>query len=453
VTLTVGSLFSGAAGLDRAVESVLDARTAWHAEIDPAACKVLAHRYPDVPNLGDVTGIDWATVPPVDVICGGSPCQDVSHAGQRRGMRAGTRSGLWAAMCDAIDIIRPALVVWENVRGVLSAEADSAMEPCAGCVGDADDGAVLRALGRVVGDLASIGYVGRWHGLRAADVGAPHGRFRVFVVAWDANSAAGRLGDRLGPPAGAGRSGEGEARSAVRGIVGGPSGATADPDDAGLEGHGRLHGRTSRRTVRLGSTQSQPCSRRQCTSDHSRTVPQPGTDYSSLPNAVMELLPTPSVSDGTGGHRNRSGDRKDELLLPGIVLTLLPTPMGAERQRVEEGIDATGHWSRPGSSRQLGDSARGDATELSGASTNPRFARWEHVLGRPAPAPTELAPRGGQRLSPRFVEWMLGWPDGWVTDVPGISRNDALKICGNGVVPQQAAEALRRMLALEAQAA
>jgi DNA (cytosine-5)-methyltransferase 1 len=90
-----------------AVESVLDARTAWHAEIDPAACKVLAHRYPDVPNLGDVTGIDWAAVPPVDVICGGSPCQDVSHAGQRRGMRAGTRSGLWAAMCDAIDIIRP----------------------------------------------------------------------------------------------------------------------------------------------------------------------------------------------------------------------------------------------------------------------------------------------------------------------------------------------------------
>jgi DNA (cytosine-5)-methyltransferase 1 len=75
VTLTIGSLFSGAAGLDRAVESVLDARTAWHAEIDPAACKVLAHRYPDVPNLGDVSGVDWATVPPVDVICRAAPAR------------------------------------------------------------------------------------------------------------------------------------------------------------------------------------------------------------------------------------------------------------------------------------------------------------------------------------------------------------------------------------------
>lgn len=71
------------------------------------------------------------------------------------------------------------------------------------------------------------------------------------------------------------------------------------------------------------------------------------------------------------------------------------------------------------------------------------------MLGRPAPAPTELAPRGGQRLSPEFVTWLMGWPAGWVTDVPGVSRNDALRICGNGVVPQQAAAALRWLLAVE----
>jgi len=71
--------------------------------------------------------------------------------------------------------------------------------------------------------------------------------------------------------------------------------------------------------------------------------------------------------------------------------------------------------------------------------------RWERALGRPAPRPTEPG-RTGERLSPRFVEWMMGLPDGWVTDVPGLSRNAQLKALGNGVVPQQAALALRLLL-------
>ena len=72
--------------------------------------------------------------------------------------------------------------------------------------------------------------------------------------------------------------------------------------------------------------------------------------------------------------------------------------------------------------------------------------RWERVLGRPAPSPTELSAKGAQRLSPRFVEFMMGLPAGWVTDVPGLSRNEQLKALGNGVVPQQAAAALRLLL-------
>jgi len=76
----------------------------------------------------------------------------------------------------------------------------------------------------------------------------------------------------------------------------------------------------------------------------------------------------------------------------------------------------------------------------------PAIHRWELVLGRPAPAPTELAPKGGQRLAPRAVEFMMGVPDGHVTGVPGVSRNDQLKALGNGVVPQQAAAAIRVML-------
>src|SRR5574338_364383 len=87
------------------------------------------------------------------------------------GISPSRRPGQWASMCDAIDIIRPRLVVWENVRGALSAPADSAVEPCPLCVGD-DPGTTLRALGRVLGDLAELGYDCLWYGLRAADVGA-----------------------------------------------------------------------------------------------------------------------------------------------------------------------------------------------------------------------------------------------------------------------------------------
>ena len=75
----------------------------------------------------------------------------------------------------------------------------------------------------------------------------------------------------------------------------------------------------------------------------------------------------------------------------------------------------------------------------------PAIARWEHVTGRPAPAPTERGRTGQPRLSPAFVEWMQGLPAGHVTAVPGVSRNDQLAALGNGVVPQQAALALRML--------
>lgn len=74
------------------------------------------------------------------------------------------------------------------------------------------------------------------------------------------------------------------------------------------------------------------------------------------------------------------------------------------------------------------------------------IARHERAFGRPAPEPTEPGPKGQPRLSARFVEWMMCLPDGWVTDMPGITRNEALKALGNGVVPMQAAHALHLML-------
>ena len=109
--LTYGEMFAGYGGLGMGVQSVLGGAMSWCAEFDAAPSKILAAHWPTVPNLGDVTKVDWASVPKVDVITGGSPCQDLSHAGKRAGMKAGTRSGLWASMCDAIEIIRPSLVV------------------------------------------------------------------------------------------------------------------------------------------------------------------------------------------------------------------------------------------------------------------------------------------------------------------------------------------------------
>ena len=112
-----------------------ESHTAWVSDIEPGPCNILAHHHPDIPNLGDITQVDWTQVEPVDIITGGSPCQDLSLSGRRAGMRPGTRSGLWESMLTAIATIRPRLVVWENVRGAYSAEAFSLMESREGHLG------------------------------------------------------------------------------------------------------------------------------------------------------------------------------------------------------------------------------------------------------------------------------------------------------------------------------
>jgi DNA (cytosine-5)-methyltransferase 1 len=183
--LRIGSLFSGYGGLDLAVQDALDAQVVWHCEWDDAPSKILEKHFPGVPNYRDVSKVDWAAVEPVDVLTGGFPCQDLSLAGKRAGLKEGTRSGLWSEFANAIEVLKPRLVVIENVRGLLSARAHSGVEHCAWCMGEAGDGEpVLRALGAVLGDLADLGYDARWTGVRAADAGAPHNRFRVFIVAF-----------------------------------------------------------------------------------------------------------------------------------------------------------------------------------------------------------------------------------------------------------------------------
>jgi DNA (cytosine-5)-methyltransferase 1 len=189
--MKIGSLFSGYGGLDQAVMNVTGATVAWHCEWDDAPSKILEKHFPNVPNYRDVSKVDFTQVEKVDILTGGFPCQDLSLAGKRAGLKEGTRSGLWSEFARAIDELEPKLVVIENVRGILSANAHSNLEQCEWCVGDGSGEPSLRALGAVLGSLSSLGangYDARWVGVRAADAGAPHNRFRVFIIAYPKGS-------------------------------------------------------------------------------------------------------------------------------------------------------------------------------------------------------------------------------------------------------------------------
>ena len=162
--LTVGSCFSGIGGLELGLEWTGGFETRWQIEIDPYASAVLKKHWPNVKRYGDITTIGGGDLEPVDVICGGFPCQDVSFAGARKGLE-GKRSTLWGEMFRLVCEVKPRWVVAENVPGLLSS----------------DDG---RFFGNILRDLASAGYDAEWGVLSAAGVGAPHLRKRVFILAY-----------------------------------------------------------------------------------------------------------------------------------------------------------------------------------------------------------------------------------------------------------------------------
>jgi DNA (cytosine-5)-methyltransferase 1 len=203
--LRVGSVCSGVGGLDEAVCARFGAELAWVADPDPGASKVLAVRYPAAPNLGDISLVDWGAAGPVDVLAGGFPCQDVSLAGARDGLVKGNRSGVWYHMAEALAALRPRLVLIENVRGLLSAQAHSDVEYCEVCLpapvklknplhGEGNSRLrPLRALGAVLGDLAGLRYDAEWQVVSAAEAGSCHQRERVFILAWPAMTAGGTV--------------------------------------------------------------------------------------------------------------------------------------------------------------------------------------------------------------------------------------------------------------------
>jgi DNA (cytosine-5)-methyltransferase 1 len=158
--LSVGSLFSGIGGFDLGFERA-GCSIAWQVEIDPWARAVLTKHWPLVPKHADIRDVGRHNLEPVDVLCGGFPCQDISLAGKGAGIAEGTRSGLWSEYVRVIRELRPRYVVVENVAALRS-----------------------RGLDRVLGDLAGLRYDAEWSSVSACAMGLPHVRQRLFIVAY-----------------------------------------------------------------------------------------------------------------------------------------------------------------------------------------------------------------------------------------------------------------------------
>jgi len=322
--MRTGHLFAGIDGLGLGLEGH-GFEAAWFSEYEAAPSRLLAHHYPDVPNHGDITQIDWTQVEPVDALTGGFPCQDLSYAGRGAGLKEGTRSGLWFRFADAIRVLRPRIVIVENVRALTARGGDI-----------------------VLADLAGLGFDAWWTTVRASDVGAAHRRERLFIVAVDADDG--------------GRDGRGSGESATS-----------------------WDGREGRfgRSAGAGSV----------------------------------------AADGGGGGLVRGTQQDVGANQPG--------------QQASRGDDALGH-DPAATDADLKGPQRGEPATRRNVSAwsgswgefEPAVRRWESVLGRPAPVPATDG-----RLSPEFVEWHMGFPEGWTAM---LSRNERLKALGNAVVPQVA---------------
>lgn len=301
------SLCTGYGGLDMAVGALTGAHLVGVADNDPHVSTIIAERYGDVPNYGDVRMLDHEAIGAVDIITAGYPCQPFSTAGKRKGKDDPRH--LWPDIAEAIRVLRPRLVCLENVAGHLSL-----------------------GFGAVLGDLAAARYDVRWTCVRASDVGAPHRRDRVFIVAADAGGN-GREGTEA--PRVAGSSTDGTTATAWRRIASGRHSAAADADGNRREGLAQ--------------------------------------------------------SDCPAHAREDSQYRHDP-----------------------DGLGSASSWGKYAAA----------------------IRRWEQ-LTRPAPPP--LTDWG--QLCARFVEWLMGLSDGWVTSCP-LPRTQQLRVLGQGVVPQQALLAL-----------
>lgn len=340
VGLKVFCLCSGIGGLDIAVDTVVGGELVAYAEIDKDAAGVMAYHWPDVPNLGDITTIEWSELTQlgIEMITAGYPCQPFSYAGQRKGTEDDRH--IWPYIAEGICILRPRFVFLENVAGHRS-----------------------KGFGEVLQELSEIGYDATWVSLRAADVGASHSRERVFILA-------------------------------------------SDPD---------------RTEVWFESFRI---------SERGRAI-LPAKDGYSVADDV-------EIGDGARVHLSIAGQETE----PGIGSNdVAATPDAAGiglQERIRQSLRYEPQFAMHGEP---------DSGFVDWEVFGPAIERWEIISGRHHPSPLARGVRGGIVINSEFSEWFMGFPDGWVSEVPGVGHRTATKLCGNAVFPLQGAMALRELLA------
>lgn len=384
---SVGSLFSGCGGFDLGFE-LAGFQTKWFAETDKWCNKILEKQWPDVPRYGDVNGLseENGDLERVDILIGGFPCQPVSQAGKKKGEE--DERWLWPGFYRTIGLLQPKIVVVENVPGLRK-----------------------RGFDRVLGDLAEGGYNARWFSLRSSDIGAPHRRERVFIIA---NSIVGR---------------EHETNTNNEFVQFTSTENTAFADSNKEYVYRELEGgerRGSEFTVSPASYSS-----RSGTGRNSRTISEKEKQRRFEQNRIDSFESYTSIaanSTSEGSQRTKPEERSN--LFAGSV------DADSYRRRFE-GV----REQNPIRKNKLGDNAdRFASEEQDWGKYEAAIRRWEEQFELVPPPLTN-----GGRLNPNFVEWMMGFPQDW-TD--GISRSQRLKMLGNSVQVQCAFEIAKIVKAL-----
>lgn len=390
--MRIGSLFAGVGGLELGLEWAGVGHTVWQVEREPFCRQVLAKHWPDAERFDDVRTVGAHNLAPVEVICGGYPCQPFSQAGRRAG--SDDERHLWPEFARIIRELRPRFAVLENVAGHLSL-----------------------GFGEVLGDLASLGYDAEWSCVRASDVGARHRRERVFVIAWQADGR--HMGDavserRTGRKPVAGNGGARARASEPDGVRSkGHLAQLADRIRDGLQGQQQA-GATSRATERGDGADVAHAavigSRRVANVAAGNDADRDGAEWQEA--SGRSPARSKNVAHSNDGRRVGLG-------LGGLL----------DGERSERGNDAD----RCGGARDLGGDDRLEQVDQ-GSQTEPRVGRAAHGLSarldvaRPGEAQAEWE-------APRVV-----------TQAP--YRADRLRALGNAVVPQVAELVGRRLMQL-----
>jgi DNA (cytosine-5)-methyltransferase 1 len=452
--LRFGSLFSGIGGFDLGLERE-GMQCAWQVEQDPICLRVLNHHWANVPKLNDVRLVNEKSVESVDLICGGFPCQDVSVAGQRKGLD-GERSGLWFEFLRIIESLKPRWVVIENVPGLLSSNRGR------------DFAVILRG-------LVECGYGVCWRILDAQFDGVAQRRRRVFIVASLGNgSSAQVLFEREGvswdSPT------RREARQSVAGTLKGGTGKRGYPDPSDGNGGGLIA--STIRTYEGGSARGDGADKIVCaaidTRNHrvqsdgiSGTLNSKNQGYSlNYQNPIITgygLTGFSEYAEGAATIPNSGGDcgGGSEVLVaaPKVDATLGANDWkGIGHNR--DGNVVAFNWQGGGNQTNLGADTEKTGCLLVGQT--PAIAWHENKSGQLTPEIAKALRAGAshsyqgvgvRRLTPIECERLQGFPDQWTAfDAEGkpISDSARYRMLGNAVAVPCAQWIAKRIVEVEA---